>query len=116
MSKRIELYSTDEVTPGCVLRVEKAELVVAVFNLEGAFYVIDNACTHGPGPLSDGLVDGYRVERNFHFGVFDIGTGDVLKQPPTVPVKANPVVVEDGKVFVDVLSAQADCGPDRRSH
>ena len=103
MNKRLELCHTDEVACGCALRVEINGLTLAVFNLDGEFHVIDDACTHGAGSLSDGLVVGDRVECNFHCGVFNIRTGEVIRVPPTVPVKTYPVIVEKGKVFIEMF-------------
>jgi nitrite reductase/ring-hydroxylating ferredoxin subunit len=51
---RIDLCSTAEVAPGNALKVDKAGLVLAVFNLDGEFFVTDDACTHGPGSFSEG--------------------------------------------------------------
>jgi biphenyl 2,3-dioxygenase ferredoxin component len=58
------------------LRVEAEGLVVAVLNLDGEFFVTDDACTHGPGSLDEGYVDGDVVECNFHGGQFNIRTGE----------------------------------------
>jgi len=55
---KIELCSTGDVAPGTAMKVETEGLVLAVFNLEGTFYVTDDACTHGPGSLSEGYIDG----------------------------------------------------------
>ena len=77
-------------------------LTVAVFNLEGTFYVTDDACTHGPGSLSEGYIDGDVIECNFHNGQFDIKTGEVVSPPCMIPVKTYPAVVEGGTVFIDV--------------
>ena len=63
---RIDLCSTAEVAPGNALKVDKAGLVLAVFNLDGEFFVTDDACTHGPGSLSEGFIEGEVVECNFH--------------------------------------------------
>jgi nitrite reductase/ring-hydroxylating ferredoxin subunit len=38
---------------GGALRVEKDDLILAVFNVDGEFFVTDDACTHGPGSLSE---------------------------------------------------------------
>ena len=48
-AKRIELCSTDDVAPGAALKVETEGLTLAVFNVDGQFYVTDDLCTHGPG-------------------------------------------------------------------
>jgi nitrite reductase/ring-hydroxylating ferredoxin subunit len=55
---RIDLCSTAEVTPGNAMRVEKAGLVLAVFNLDGEFFVTDDGCTHGSGSPSEGFIEG----------------------------------------------------------
>ena len=70
--------------------MEAGGVVVAVFNLEGEFYVIDDLCTHGPGSLSEGYIDGDVVECNFHNGQFNIKTGEVVSPPCMVPVKTYP--------------------------
>ena len=102
MTSRLELCRADEVAPGTALRVEKDGFILAVFNLDGVFYVIDDACTHGPGSLSEGYIDGDVVECNFHNGQFDIKTGEIVSPPCMIPVKTYPTVVEGGAVFIDV--------------
>lgn len=102
MPSRIELCNTSDVDVGGALRVEKDDLVLAVFNVDGEFFVTDDACTHGPGSLSEGYVEGDVVECNFHNGQFNIRTGKVVSPPCMVPVKTYRTVVEDGKVFVEV--------------
>src|ERR1041385_5297633 len=57
-SPLIGLCAADEVPEGGALKVERDNLVLAVFNLGGRFYVTDDACTHGPGSLSEGEIDG----------------------------------------------------------
>jgi len=100
MSSKIELCSTSEVAPGGALKVEHGDLTLAVFNLEGEFYVTDDNCTHGPGSLSEGYIEGDVVECNFHNGQFNIKTGEVVAPPCMVPIKTYRTVVEDGKVFI----------------
>ena len=102
MATRVELCKIDEVAVGTALKVEAAGLTVAVFNIDGEFYVTDDSCTHGPGSLSEGYVDGDVIECNFHNGQFNIKTGEVVSPPCVIPIKTYPSVVQDGKVFVDV--------------
>ena len=102
MPTRIELCNTSDVEIGAALRVEKDDLTLAVFNLDGEFFVIDDACTHGPGSLSEGYVEGDLVECNFHNGQFNIKTGEVVSPPCMIPVKTYRAVVDDGKVFIEI--------------
>jgi nitrite reductase/ring-hydroxylating ferredoxin subunit len=99
---RVQLCKAGEVAVGTALKVETAGLTVAVFNLEGTFYVIDDHCTHGPGSLSEGYIDGDVVECNFHNGQFDIKTGEVVSPPCMIPIKTYPTTVESGVVFIEV--------------
>ena len=102
MPIRVELCRIDQVSAGTALKVEASGLVVAVFNVDGEFYVTDDSCTHGPGSLSEGFVDGDVIECNFHNGQFNIKTGEVVSPPCMIPIRTYPAVVQDGKVFVDV--------------
>jgi nitrite reductase/ring-hydroxylating ferredoxin subunit len=101
MANRIDLCSAADVAPGNALKVETGGLTLAVFNIDGAFYVTDDACTHGPGSLSEGYIEGDVVECNFHNGQFDIKTGAVVSPPCMIPVKTYPTVVENGRVLIE---------------
>jgi len=99
---RIELCRVEDVGAGEARRIEAAGLTLAVYNLDGEFCVTDDHCTHGPGSLSEGFIDGDLVECNFHQGVFNIRTGEVVRPPCMVPVKTYRTVVEDGRVYIEV--------------
>ena len=101
--ERIALCKPDEVAPGSAIRVEKGNLTLAVFNLDGDFCVTDDACTHGPGSLSEGIIEGDTIECDFHGGVFNIRTGAVVAPPCMVPVKTYRTVIDDaGFVSIEV--------------
>src|SRR5215470_7466642 len=102
MSSRLELCQADQVAPGTALKVEKGGLTLAVFNVDGEFYVLDDACTHGPGSLSEGYIEGDVVECNFHNGQFNIRTGEVVLPPCMIPMKTYLTSVENGKVVIEV--------------
>ena len=102
MPGKIELCNVSDVDPGAALKVERGNLTLAVFNLDGEFCVTDDACTHGPGSLSEGFVDGDLIECNFHQGVFNIRTGECVRPPCMVPVRTYKTVVADGRVYIEV--------------
>ena len=101
MSQRIDLCGTADVSPGNALKVETGDLTLAVFNLDGEFYVTDDLCTHGPGSLSEGYIEDDVVECNFHNGQFNIKTGEVVSPPCMVPVKTYTTFVENGRVLIE---------------
>ncbi len=74
---------------------------IAVFNVDGEYYVMDDLCTHGPGSLSEGYIDGDVVECNFHNGQFNIKSGEVVAPPCMVPMRTYKTVVENGRVVIE---------------
>jgi len=102
MPSRVQLCKVEDVGVGEVRKIEAGGLTLAVYNLDGAFYVTDDACTHGPGSLSEGFVDGDTIECNFHQGVFNIRTGECVRPPCMIPVRTYRTVVEHGLVYVEV--------------
>jgi nitrite reductase/ring-hydroxylating ferredoxin subunit len=97
----LSLCAANEVPEGGALKVERDGLIVAVFNLGNQFYVTDDACTHGPGSLSEGEIDGDIVECNFHNGCFNIKTGEVTAPPCMVPLRTYRAQVIEGQVCIE---------------
>ena len=101
--ERIALCRPAEVEAGHAIRIEKGALTVAVYNLDGEYFVTDDACTHGPGSLSEGVIEGDIVECDFHNGAFNIRTGAVVTPPCMIPIKTYRTVIdEQGFVSIDV--------------
>jgi nitrite reductase/ring-hydroxylating ferredoxin subunit len=98
---RLDLCATGDVEPGAILKVDAGGLQLAVYNVDGEFFVTDDACTHGPGSLSEGYLDGHVIECDFHNGAFDIRTGEVVAPPCMEALKIYPVTVADGRVLID---------------
>src|SRR4051794_19387078 len=97
----LSLCSVNEVPEGGAIKVERDGLILAVFNLGGRFFVTDDTCTHGPGSLSEGEIDGEVVECNFHNGAFHIPTGRIEAPPCMVPLRTYAVQVVGDKVFIE---------------
>ena len=53
MPSKIELCNASDVEVGAVLKVERDDLTLAVFNVDGEFFVTDNECTHGAASLAE---------------------------------------------------------------
>ena len=74
---------------------------IAVFNVEGTLYAIDNICPHKGGPLGEGTLEGTKVTCPWHGWQFEVTTGKFLPAPDR-GVASYPVKVEGDDVFVEV--------------
>lgn len=74
--------------------------VRALFLTEGEYYAIDDVCSHGKSSLSEGFVEGTKVECVLHGALFDLRTGKPLTMPATIAMATYPVRVQDGAVLV----------------
>jgi nitrite reductase/ring-hydroxylating ferredoxin subunit len=101
----LTLCKKSEVSEDKGFKVKKDDLSVAVFHVEGEFFVIDDLCTHGPGSMSQGFLEGYIIECDFHAGCFDIRTGEVTSPPCMVPMRAFKVVNDLEDVVIELPSA-----------
>jgi 3-phenylpropionate/trans-cinnamate dioxygenase ferredoxin subunit len=74
---------------------------IAVFNVAGDFYAVDDTCTHQDASLADGFVeDDCTVECPLHASCFDLRTGLPSGPPAKIAVRTHTVVVQDGTIFV----------------
>jgi nitrite reductase/ring-hydroxylating ferredoxin subunit len=97
----LPLCPTGDVPEGEARRIEIAGGDYAVYNLGGVFFVTQNVCTHGPGNLGEGFVEGDEIECDFHQGRFDIRTGKPTAPPCTDPLEVWDVTIQDGMVCID---------------
>src|SRR6266496_1009023 len=102
MARLVKVADTNHLLPGKATAVEIEGNRIAVFNVDGTFFAIDDTCPHAGGPLSEGQVDGKKVVCPWHDAAFDLKTGDVLSPPAFEGVKSYRVVVEGDDVKVEV--------------
>lgn len=98
----IRVARAEEVPVGTGKVVQAAGKVLALFNIGGTFYAVDNRCTHVGGPLGEGAVEGNVVTCPWHGSRFDVTTGQVIAPPARRPVTTFPVQVVEGAVFVEM--------------
>jgi len=89
-------------------QIKVGALAVAVYRAKGEFYATQDLCTHERAYLSDGVLIDCVVECPFHQGRFDVRTGKALSPPVVVPLKTYPLKLVDGKIYVNVSSAEAE--------
>ena len=100
-SVRTRVGTVGDIAAGESLVVEAAGRSVAVFNVDGSYYAIDNSCPHRGGPLSEGELEGRVISCPWHAWRWDVSTGANVNNP-AVRVACFPVRVEGDGIFVDV--------------
>lgn len=101
----VELCDAADVSEDTPVKAEVGGQEYAVFTLDGAFYVTQDLCTHGPGYLSEGFVEGCEVECPFHQGKFNFITGAPTSAPCTEALRVWTAHVVGGKVCIDPAQA-----------
>ncbi len=102
MGQLIKVAETKDLPPGTGKAVEAEGRTIALFNRGGAYYAIDDACTHRGGTLSEGEVNGTVVTCPLHGATFDITTGNVLGPPAPEGVVSYKVQVDGNDIKVEL--------------
>ena len=102
MGNFVKVATTQELPPGQAKLVEAGGHSIALFNLGGSFYAIDNICTHAGGSLSEGMVEGEQVECPWHGARFDVKTGAALTPPAFENAASYKVRVSGSDIEVEV--------------
>lgn len=100
MSEWVSIARVGQFAPGEWRAVDVDGAHLAVFNLDGEFFAIEDVCTHDGGQLTGGLIDGDQIVCPRHGARFCLRTGAALCAPAYEPTASLPVRVEDGEVQV----------------
>ncbi|MGB2591319.1 MAG: Rieske 2Fe-2S domain-containing protein [Candidatus Acidiferrum sp.] len=90
-----------EVPAGAIHQFQVAGTAVALANVEGKFFAINDVCVHRGGPLGEGELEGKVVTCPWHGWQYDVTTGKVT-QNPSMGVACYATEVRGDEVFVDV--------------
>lgn len=99
-SKWMHVAATNDIEPGKWLAVEIGDTYVAVFNLDGEYYAIEDVCTHDGGDLASGWMEGDEIVCPRHGAHFSVKTGEVRSPPAYEDVAVFSVRVVDGMIQI----------------
>jgi 3-phenylpropionate/trans-cinnamate dioxygenase ferredoxin subunit len=102
MAQWVKVAQVDELAPGSKKQIDVDGLAVALFNIEGQYYAIEDICTHDGAPLAHGRFRGKEITCPRHGARFDVCTGAALCMPAFEPVATYPVQVQGNDVLVEV--------------
>lgn len=90
---------TADIAPGTGIVAEVDGHAIAVFNVDGTFYAIDNTCVHRGGPLGEGELEGDIVTCPWHAWQYNVKTGLCINNP-SAKVQSYQVKVEGSDIKV----------------
>lgn len=100
MAEFVPVGRAAELPPGSKRLIDIEGRAVAIFNVDGSFYCIDDMCTHDGGPLAEGELHGCEITCPRHGARFDMRTGAALCMPAFEPVRAHEVMLRAGELLV----------------
>jgi nitrite reductase/ring-hydroxylating ferredoxin subunit len=101
MANFVKICKISDVKPGSGKSIEINGKPVAVFNIDGAFYAINDTCLHRGGPLGEGELEGKTVICPWHGWRYDVTTG-ANELVPDLPTNRYEVKIEGDDVLVDI--------------
>jgi nitrite reductase (NADH) small subunit len=81
MSNFIAVAKIDQIPPGTCRSVEVRGTFIALCNVEGTLYALDNTCPHAGGPIGEGTIAGDVVTCPWHGWRFNVRTGERPENP-----------------------------------
>lgn len=102
MGAYVKVAKAGDVPSGAGKLVEVAGKQIALFQVDGKYYALDNVCTHRGGPLSEGYVQGMEVECPWHGAHFNLQTGQVTRPPAARDVAAYPVRQQGDDIEIEI--------------
>lgn len=106
MSLRIEVPAAQVPAVGARALIESAGKSLALFNVDGQFYAIDDSCPHQGSSLCGGRLDGKVIQCCAHGLRFNLASGYLLNST-ALKVANYPVEVQDGRVFIVIASEES---------
>ncbi len=104
MSEWIDVSKQSELSVGARTIVQTDAGEIAVFNLNGEYYAIEDICSHDGGELASGKCEGDEIICPRHGARFCIKSGKSLTPPAYEDIESFPVRVSDGVIQVDIDS------------
>jgi len=98
----VKVADLSECPPGTLLDVEAGQESIALANIDGDLYALKNRCSHQDLPLSDGELDGHRLECLYHGARFDVCTGKAVGLPAIKPVATYAVELRGQEIYVRI--------------
>lgn len=102
MADTVVVATIDELPVGAAKQVEVGGKTIALFNVGGSYFAIDDTCPHRDGPLSEGVLEGNVITCPWHGAKFSVLTGEVIEGPASAGVCSYRIRVEGTDVLLTI--------------
>src|ERR1035437_5155612 len=106
--RRIDLCAAADVSPGTMKRCEAEDELVLVANVGGAYRATQGICSHEYFELDRGVMTGDSILCTLHLSRFSLLDGEVIDPPADLPLVVYPVVVDGGRVLIEVPAGRLE--------
>ncbi|MFQ5793798.1 MAG: Rieske (2Fe-2S) protein [Candidatus Bipolaricaulia bacterium] len=96
----VKVATTDELEPGGYISHEVDDELIAIYYIDGNYYVTQDICTHDGGILTGGTLEGMIITCPRHGAQFDITTGEVVRMPAFEPIQTLEIKVDGSDILV----------------
>ncbi len=102
MSRLVKAAQAGDVKPGGRKIVEVDGVFIAIFNVDGQYYAVEDRCSHDDGPVAEGELEGHEIVCPRHGARFDIRDGRVLSFPAITPIRSFPIKIEGNDILIEI--------------
>jgi 3-phenylpropionate/trans-cinnamate dioxygenase ferredoxin subunit len=99
---KIKIAEVRDIGVGQAKGVDVEGKRIALFNVDGNYYAVDDECSHAGGSLSEGSVSGHSVMCPLHGAEFDLKNGQVMSEPAEEAVGSYKVTVDGDGIFIEI--------------
>ncbi len=102
MAQAVIVAKKSDLPPGKAIAVDTEGKKIALFNIDGKYFAIDDMCTHAGGSLSEGEVSGTIVTCPWHGATFDVTNGAALSAPAFDKVNSYKVLLAGENIQLEI--------------
>ena len=102
MAEWVKVGEVGELAPGEEKQIDLDGIEVALFNVEGEYYVIEDICSHDSAPLCHGKFTGEEITCPRHGARFNVKTGAALCMPAFEPIDTYEVKIKGNDLMIEV--------------
>ena len=100
--RHVDVAGVEDVPEGTLKMVQVDGTDVLLVRQDGRLHAMQGICSHEYFELDNGFITGDSITCALHLSRFDLETGEALDPPAELPLAKYPVIVEDGRILLEL--------------